>query len=331
MISRQHSLSGAELSPQVDFDGYCGEKVVVLETLDEQVLLQDLIPYILQSEEHFKYALRTASGSTNKFTSWRKIAAYEFFLPPLEQQLKIVELMHGFEKAIEAIADSENHAELLARNLSSVLLWQNDSSSLRRLGDCLSSEPESGISSNAAATSTGYSILTLTALGTRGFIPLQTKPLTEEAFMESKSVKTGDLLISRANVRERVGLAGIVTELHEPTMFSDLMMRLETDRSLMLPKFLLFVLLSEKGRESLVRIAASSTASMLKINKRNLKEIQIPLLPLSEQYNIVNRLDLAFAAVEHLDQHQRHLRALRSTILNVALTPSTTVPALVTA
>ena len=77
-----------------EFDGVCSGDILAFEPKDDR-LLPELLPFIVQSEGFFTNALRTSSGSLSPRTRWRDLAAYEFPLPPLDEQRRIAEILWG--------------------------------------------------------------------------------------------------------------------------------------------------------------------------------------------------------------------------------------------
>ena len=84
-----------------DFDGLCSGDIIVLDTKSDR-LSTEFLALVVQTEAFFAHAEKTSSGSLSPRTKFRELAKFEFLLPPLEQQRELVELMRGFEKAIEA-------------------------------------------------------------------------------------------------------------------------------------------------------------------------------------------------------------------------------------
>jgi len=90
----QHKVAVAE------FDGVCSGDILVFESKDNR-LLPELLPFIVQSEGFFANALRTSSGSLSPRTRWRDLAAYEFPLPPLDEQRRIADILWAAEEAMQ--------------------------------------------------------------------------------------------------------------------------------------------------------------------------------------------------------------------------------------
>ena len=74
----------------VEFDGICSEKTFVLETKNRDILLQEYLAIVMQSDDFWNYCEENKSGGVNYFINWSTLAEYEFYLPPLAEQ-KVLE------------------------------------------------------------------------------------------------------------------------------------------------------------------------------------------------------------------------------------------------
>jgi type I restriction enzyme S subunit len=91
-----------------DFDAICSGDIYVFESAEPKRLLPDLLPFICQTEAFFEYAVGTSAGSLSPRTNWKSLAEYEFALPPLEEQRRIVELLSAMQLVAERLLRSEN-------------------------------------------------------------------------------------------------------------------------------------------------------------------------------------------------------------------------------
>lgn len=87
-----------------DFDGLTGEKLFVLRTKDKTELMQDFLPFLLQGEHFGTYVQERWAGSTNKFLNKTPLMAYEFLLPPIEEQRKVVKVLSAAQENVNAYA-----------------------------------------------------------------------------------------------------------------------------------------------------------------------------------------------------------------------------------
>ena len=89
-MSRSFAIKKAAVAR---FDGICSEKTFVLETKDNNVLLQEYLVFILQNQAFWDYCEEDKSGSVNFFINWSTLEKYEFDLPTIEEQRRISDLL----------------------------------------------------------------------------------------------------------------------------------------------------------------------------------------------------------------------------------------------
>jgi len=85
-----------------DFDGITANTTFVLETRDESILLQKLLPFIMLSDKFTKYSIKHSKGSTNPYILFSDLAKYEFDLPSLEEQKRLAEILWAAENLKES-------------------------------------------------------------------------------------------------------------------------------------------------------------------------------------------------------------------------------------
>lgn len=80
-----------------DFAGVCSGDIYVLESLDDNTLLPGLLPFICQTDAFFEHAVGTSAGSLSPRTNWTSLAGFEFALPPMEEQRRILKVLTSLE------------------------------------------------------------------------------------------------------------------------------------------------------------------------------------------------------------------------------------------
>jgi type I restriction enzyme, S subunit len=88
-----------------DFNGICANTTYVCRA-KEEYLIQELLPFIMQTESFVEYTIRHKRGSTNFYLNWSDISGYEFTLPPLEEQRRIAKLLWAAENYRRRIRDT---------------------------------------------------------------------------------------------------------------------------------------------------------------------------------------------------------------------------------
>ena len=82
-----------------DFSGVCSGDILVFEVSNGE-MLQEFLPYVVQSDDFFEHALDTSAGSLSPRTKWQELAEYEFALPPIEEQQRITEVLSCVDRLV---------------------------------------------------------------------------------------------------------------------------------------------------------------------------------------------------------------------------------------
>jgi len=306
----QHKASVA------DFNGICSGDILVFEAKDD--LLPELLPFIVQSDSFYEHALNTSAGSLSPRTKWKDLADYEFALPPKDEQRRIADILWA---ADENLCQSENllraaisHRKVLLNYLLENGIKSSDWPEVL-FGTLMTGSPRSGYSAISTDKFTGHYVLALPALSQTGYQKGYIKPVDFTPEVEKALLKKGDLLISRSNTLELVGLVGIFDEDREDISFPDTMMLIDVDEKKIHKRFLEQVLLSDLGRSHVRRIAAGTSASMKKINRAGLSSLIIPLPSIDEQIHILKLLDACMNVVHSGEYRRDNCRKLRYTLL----------------
>ncbi|AGZ28858.1 restriction endonuclease subunit S [Burkholderia pseudomallei] len=157
----------------------------------------------------------------------------------------------------------------------------------------LDGKPKNGYSPQEAGAWTGIQMLGLGCLTADGFQPAQLKPAPrDDRRLCSAFLSEGDLLMSRSNTRDLVGLAGVYRDVGTPCTYPDLMMRLRPSPETS-AEFLQFVLRSPQLRRQIQAQAVGTSGSMVKISGKIVSELVVAIPDRTEQEVILSRLLLA--------------------------------------
>lgn len=119
----------------VDFSGICSNVSYVCETKDEEKLRQKFLPFIFQSEIFWRFAEANKKGSTNFFLNWSDFERFEFALPSIQEQDKLIELLWAANNTKEAykkllyITDEfikSQFIEMFGEPISNNKKWETD-------------------------------------------------------------------------------------------------------------------------------------------------------------------------------------------------------------
>ena len=98
-----------------DFEGIVSNTTFVLETADSNRFLQELIPFLILSDDFTDYSIKHSKGSTNPYILFSDLAAYQFSLPPLAEQKKLAETLWAMERVKRAYKSLLAQTDALAQ------------------------------------------------------------------------------------------------------------------------------------------------------------------------------------------------------------------------
>lgn len=85
-----------------DFEGICANTTFVLESKDPNVFCQELLPFIMLSDEFSKWSIGHSKGSTNPYVLFSDLAGYTLDLPSMEEQKVLTDKLWAAYKVKES-------------------------------------------------------------------------------------------------------------------------------------------------------------------------------------------------------------------------------------
>lgn len=214
---------------------------------------------------------------------------YEIQLPELDEQRKIAAVL---DKVSDLIAKRRQQldkldelikarfVEMFGDPVSNPKGWQ-----LVPLGECVTTidNGKSFVCSNETRKNEWPAILKLSAVTYGEYNSNENKALLDSSqFIENAEVHSGDLLFTRKNTPELVGMAAYVYSSPAKLMMPDLIFRLNTKDNC--SKIFLWQLINhELFRKNIQNIASGSAKSMSNISKERLMQLVIYLPPIKLQ------------------------------------------------
>jgi type I restriction enzyme, S subunit len=157
-------------------------------------------------------------------------------------------------------------------------------------------------------------------------------PDTETPSLESL-IREGDILMSRGNTPELVGLSAVVPEETRNLLASDLIFVLRVNRESVLPHFLSLLIRSLCGRHQIESQCVGTSSSMQKINQGTIKSLLFALPPMEEQQLIASVVHRQITCNAQLSMDASNAIALlqerRSALISAAVTGQIDVRGLV--
>ena len=244
---------------------------------------------------------------TVKHLSAKELNKIEIPVLPLEEQRKIAETL---SKVDELIAFRDQQLAKLDELVKArfVEMFGNPSNNslgfpYEPLSNCLLSieNGKSFVCSNDMRQEENPAILKLSAVTYGVYQQDENKAILDSSmFVKSAEVHKGDLLFTRKNTPELVGMCAYVNDTAPNLMMPDLIFRLNTNEKI--NKIFLWKLINhEFFRGKIQNIAIGSAKSMSNISKERLEKLAIILPPLHLQNDFA-------ALVERVDQQKQTIQ-----------------------
>ena len=263
-----------------DFEGICANTTFVLESKDEALFDNRLLPFIMLSDAFTRWSIAHSKGSTNPYVLFSDLADYEFDLPPLAEQKVLA------DKLWAAYRLKESYKKLLTATEEMV-----KSQFIEMFGDNVSKKKISDVcdvrgGSTPTRTTKEFwnngtiSWFTIEDIYEQGRYISETKQHITELATKKCFVYPVDtvLICCTASVGE---YAITKKEMASNQQFNGMMIK---DKSELHPEYLLYV--ASTLKEDLLRQAGKTTINF--VSRSKLENIEIPVPPYSEQLGFVS-------------------------------------------
>jgi type I restriction enzyme S subunit len=302
---------------QAHVSGVTGEKLLVLRPKENSELLAELFPFVFHSTEFWDFALNTAAGSVNKFTSWNKIKNYEFLLPPKDQQAKLAELLWAVNREIQTLMAAEKAARRFRDSIFKAFREKLDKNLSKKVADLLLDGPRNGFSPKTSEEGTSYTV-SIGAVKDGRFTPEGNlkKATVDQSTLEKFDVRKNDMFVVRGNGNRLLcGRAGLATETQENLFYPDLLIRLRFDHEQIIPEFAAYQWNHPSAHYRLLQWA-KSTNGISKINGADIKNHTLIVPPISEQNEILKEIGKIEKRVEALGEANSTAIRLEKSLIN---------------
>lgn len=284
-----------------------GEKAVLNQHIFKVVFDKERISkdfFVHQVGLILENAASDAHGATMKHLTKPVFDALPFYLPPYEKQCEIAGILDKVTSLISLRKQQLAKLDELVKARFVEMFGNPSNNSLgfpyEPLSNCLLSieNGKSFVCSNDMRQEENPAILKLSAVTYGVYQQDENKAILDSSmFVKSAEVHKGDLLFTRKNTPELVGMCAYVNDTAPNLMMPDLIFRLNTNEKI--NKIFLWKLINhEFFRGKIQNIATGSAKSMSNISKERLEKLAIILPPLHLQNDFA-------ALVERVDQQKQ--------------------------
>ena len=288
----------------------------VCRTKDESVLLQSYLPFLLQSDDFWRFAEENKKGGLPFFLNWSDFEKYEFELPSIEKQRELSELLWAMQRTKQAYQELLTKTDELVKSQFIELFGdpiKNDKKwptyrfgdvATSRLGKMLDKKKQTGL----------YPKYYLANVNVQWF-RFDLGSLNQMDFDEDDqiefSLKDGDLLVCEGG---EVGRCAIWHEELKDCYFQKAIHRVRCNKTMVLPEYIAHLFYYHSQINGFVDVVGSK-ATIAHLPGDKLKEMRIFVPPITLQNDFINLTKQTDKSKFELKQNIENINSLMRSLM----------------
>ena len=285
LMSRNPHLRKASM---VDFDGICSDVSYICRTKDESVLLQSFLPFLMQTNDFWRFAEENKKGGLPFFLNWSDFERYEFELPSIEKQQELSQLLWAMQRTKQAYQNLLAKSNELVKSQFIELFGDPETNPFGwRMGTIrdIVSDVRYG-SSRKASIDGKYPYLRMNNITYGGELDLTDVKRIDipDDEIDRCSVRKGDVLFNRTNSKELVGKTCLY-DREELMVLAGFVIRVRVNEKA-IPEFLAQYMNLPYTKELLLSMCKAA-CGQANINAQELQSIPIYVPPVEAQKQFV--------------------------------------------
>lgn len=284
---RRAYLKKAALAP---FDGICSGDIIVIEAIPDKIN-PALLPFIIQNDLLFDFAVGNSAGSLSPRVKWESLKEYEFELPGIDEQERLVQLLEsahqakkGYQKLIEATDD-------LVKSQFIEMIKPYEHATLK--AGSFFTDMRNGVSPSTNGTY-HEKVLTLSAVTQGMFDPEAWKDGNFDTIPPNeKRISDTDFYMCRGNGNRTLVGTGVYSHEARPDLvFPDTVIAAHVNQSIVSLPFL-YVAWQMPAIRQQIESRARTTNGTYKINQSIIANIEVALPPMPVQQAFITVIEQA--------------------------------------
>lgn len=295
-------------------------KVVPKESTDKQYLY-----YLLDKVVHELYAKAHGSGMVH--VTKGKFESTEIPFPPLNVQKQIVvkleELFSELDKSVEELKKTQQQLKVYRQALLNSCVKNAELKTINSIIQKLDQGWSPKCYNEASNDVNEWAVIKTTAVQAGFFLEKENKILPNH--LEPRrhhELKSGDILITRAGPRVRVGVCCLVKHTRPKLINCDKVYRIKINSEVALPEYIEILLNSPTYSKEIEKMKTGINDSGVNLTQKGFTNILIPLPTLKEQQRIVREIESGLSVYDKMEEtindSLKQAEALRQSILKKA-------------
>lgn len=280
---RRAYLKKAAVAP---FDGICSGDITVIAAKSERIL-PEILPFVIQNDVFFDYAVGKSAGSLSPRVKWEHLKNYEFDLPDMETQRKLVDLLWAMDATKKSYQKMIHMTDELVKSqfIEMFESRKHEFSSCSLIEACCHEDdikcgPFGTQLKQSEYTKSGIPVWGIPQVNAGFAIPADTFVTPEKANdLSPFGIQNGDIAMSR---KGNIGQCALYPEGFQPGIISSDVLRIRPDGSRLSSLFLMCLL--HNSTDVVHQIEMVGNGQIMKgINVTKLKNIVVYVPPLDIQ------------------------------------------------
>ena len=252
---------------------------------------------------------------------------YDFFICSLTEQRSIVakieELFSDLDKGIADLKKAQDQLKIYRQSVLSSSFPKKELMELSKLVPSLSQGWSPKCINQNSSDETQWAVIKTSAIQAGRFVDFENKILPKSLEpREQHEIKKGDILITRAGPRVRVGICCLVRNTRPRLINCDKVYRLILDRDQVDGEYFEYVMNSPEILSEIEVMKSGTSDSGLNLTQKAFLKLRIPYVPLDQQRQIVleieSRLSVCDKVEQSISESLEKAKALRQSILKKA-------------
>ena len=300
-----------------EFDGITANTTFVLETKDQRVFMQELLPFLMLTDRFTEHSIGESKGSTNPYINWPDIAKFEFSLPPIEEQKRITETLWAADETVVRYSDVLAFLETLQgaamaesfRSSSNGIVFKRAEDICEKVSVGIVVKPASYYVKDGGVPA----LRSLNVLPGR-FDLQDLVHISDEGSKKNRKseLHTGDVVIVRSG---RPGDASVVRPEQEGFNAIDLIIARPGEN--VLPDYLCAFVNSELAKRQFRRGIAGTAQTHFNVGE--FKKLSVPVIRVNEQKRLLTRLAMIQEQILEVSKHLQSAQRASKSLLNSAI------------
>lgn len=301
-----------------DFEGVCSGDIYVMEPSSDQ-LLPELLPFICQTDAFFDHAVGTSAGSLSPRTNWNSLADFEFLLPPIQEQARLVKVCLSIEENLNSLYAARMAAQellraILFKEIPLAAKFNLGERKARRFGDYVEIIDPNPSHRYPKYSEDGYPLVATQDFdGPDGFNYSGAKRVPEETFLEQKRrcrFEPKDVVFARKGI---LGLSRFYGE--EDKAFSHTIVMMKPKNQGISSDFLLWLTRSDSFMAEISR-GMNANSGVPTLGVESLANSLVAVPDREKQDDLVAKFNGLNAAIKNIEIRKDKITSLKALIIS---------------